>query len=643
MTRTLTSVLLGFAVTFVAAAHAVERATYNSAGGLTALIQDGAEIPIQGEFVVDFGQGVHASLQPHDQRSPIWREGRDLRWRGVSTFANGGQAQFVSAWTESADAVTLDGTVTSGGPPPAGAPPGAGRQSPLFVDSVDYVLDLPRALFAGGRVESRNTPLAQTQPANPEFFQETTDKLTIADAHKNWRLELTLDQARPITITDRWERDERSYRIRIRLGGRIWAHGDALKLGLTFRLTGRAPASVARIAIDPATVRYPFDGFGGNFCFNTQTPAADYLLENLRHGWARFELKGQLWDRERAQPGPQLVRDFELMQRVQKMGLPWIVSLWRLPERYYSDPNQKPAGSFNRKIAADRWPEFLDLIGSYLLHVKQRYGAEADMFSFNEPDLGVDIGFTGPEHRDMVKRIGAHLESLGLKTKLLLGDAANPRDSHKYVLPTAADPEAMKYVRALSFHSWNNGTPHHYRSWGEVADWLELPLIVGEAGVDPGSWRNKMFDSYAYGLREARQYQELLRDSRPQSLLFWQYTEDYGIVRVGPDRAIEPTGRYYFLKHFSNLSPLKSHVVATSSDHPDVLASAFAKGDTLTVHLVNTGPACEARIEGLPVGDWRTIVTTETEGFKESAAAPTVDGAIRLPARSFTTLVRGTP
>ncbi|ACB77344.1 hypothetical protein [Opitutus terrae] len=637
MIRPSLSLLLGLSLATLAGG--VERATYNSAGALTALICDGAEVPVRGEFVVEFGQGVRSSLQPHDQRSPIWREGRELRWRGVSTFANSSQAQFAAAWTEAEDGVALVGSATAGGPPPAGAPAAATRAWPLLVESVDYVIDLPRTLFAGGRIDGTSAALATTRPSNPQFFQATVDRLAFVDAQQNWRLELQLDQPRAVTVSDRWENDDRSYRVRIRLGGGLWPHGESFKLAVNFKLSGRAHASLAHVTIDPHTPRYPFDGFGGNFCFNTQTPVADYLLENLEHAWARFELKGVAWDRERDQPGPQLVRDFELMQRVQRMGLPWIISLWRLPERYYSDPNQKPAGTFHRKIADARWPEFLDLIGSYLLHLKKNYGAEPDMFSFNEPDLGVDIGFNGPEHRDMIKRIGAHLESLGLKTRLLLGDTANPRDSHKYVLPTAADPAAMRYVRALSFHSWGNGTPQQYRAWGDVADWTQLPLLVGEAGVDPGSWRNRMFDSYAYGLREARQYQELLRDTRPQTLLFWEYTEDYGVVRVGDDQRLEPTGRFYFLKHFSNLSPRHGQVVASSSDQPDVLVSAFAKGDVLVVHLVNTGPACEAQLAGLPAGPWRQIVTTETEGFKE-APAPTLDAPLALPARSFTTLVR---
>ncbi len=631
MTKLALPLLLGLAV--LTASRASERATYNSAGALTGFIWDGATLPLKGEFVVDFGHGVSATLQPHDQRSPISRDLPALRWRGISTFPNGTQAQFEASWTEMQDRLSLVGSVTAGGPTG-----GAGRA--LQVESVDYVLDVPRAEFVGGRVQPGDISLSAARPASPVFFRQTTDSLRFVDAKGNWKLELKLDHPREITVTDFWAGKERAYRVRIRLGGGVWTQGDTLPLGLTLAVTGRASAAPARIAVDPAQARYEFDGFGGNFCFANGTPATDYLLENLQHAWARFEFKGELWDRERAAPGPQLRRDFELMQRVQQKGLPWILSLWRLPEHYYSDPYQKPAGTFHRQIAADRWPEFLDLLGSFLLHLKNHYNAEPDLFSFNEPDLGVDIGFSGPEHRDMVKRIGAHLQSLGLKTQLLLGDAANPRDSHLYVLPTAADPEATAYVGAISFHSWGNGTPAQYRAWGDVADWLQKPLLVGEAGVDPGAWRNRAFDSYAYGLREAQQYQELLRDTRPQSLLFWEYTEDYGLVRVREDRSIEPTGRFYLIKHFANLTPLHSRAVESSSDQSDVLVSAFAKDASLVVHVLNTGPARDALLQGLPAGRWRQVVTTENSGWKESTWEHTPARALPLAARSFTTLVR---
>ncbi len=621
--------ILVFAAFLPAALPAIERATYNSAGALTALLHDGLELPVRGEFAVDFGHDLHASLQPHDQRSPISREDLQLHWRGSATFPNSAQARFDVAWNESAGALALTGSVTAGDPAHQ-------RQSPLDVVSVDFVLDVPRAHFAGGELVGFPGGPTRIGAERFEAVRETTDQLVFTDAAQNWRLRLALDRARTVTVSDHWDNDGRWCRVRIQLAAGPWPHDTTHTLGLELQLTGRASAPAARLVVDRFDVRQNFAGFGGNFCFGTQTRSADFLLENFRHGWARFELKGSLWDRERAHPGPQLRRDFELIQRAHRLGIPWAISLWRLPERYYADPHRKAPGSFNRKIAADRWPEFLELIGSYLLHLKNEYGAEADLFSFNEPDLGVDIGFTATEHRDAIKRIGAHLASLGLKTKLLLGDTANPRDTHRYILPTAADSEAMNYVGALSFHSWGNGSPEQYRAWGEAARWLGRPLLVGEAGVDPSSWRNRMFDSYAYGLREMKQYHELLRHARPQSLLFWEYTDDYGLLRVRDDGTVEPTGRFHLMKHFGALAPLQSEIVGSDSDQPDVLVTAFAKDEKLTIHVLNLGPARTATLEGLPPGSYRTAITTESDGFVESPAAP-LPSSLTLPARSFTT------
>jgi len=637
MTKKIVVLLLGFATACLAS----ERASYDSAGALTSLISGGVELQVHGGFVVKFTGGPSAVVQPHDQRSPITRAGLERRWEGSASFPNGSQAQFAVAWTESDAGVALDGSITA---KPA-FPGAAAARFPLDVESVDYVLDLPRASFAGGHMEPSGQQLSQAKPADPVFFRATAANLAFVDAQGNWRLSITLDQPRPLTVTDTWDSTGRFYRVRIGLQSGPWMPANSLKLGMTLSLTGSPAAALARLSVDPAAKLYPFDGFGGNYRIYADSPVADYTLDNLRLSWARFEFKAVIWDHERsaADPGPQLRRDFELMQRVQRMGVPWIISLWFLPERFYTDPNQRPFGTFGRQISPDRWPEFLDLLGSYLVYLKVHYGAEPDLFSFNESDLGVNIGFTAETHRDEIKRVGAHLASLGLKTKMLLGDTANPRDSHAFTLAAAADPEAMRYVGAVSFHSWGNGTPAQYEAWADVATWLHLPLLVAEAGVDPGSWRNNMYDSYDYGLKEARQFQDLLRFARPQALIYWQFTDDYGLVHVGPGGAIEPTGRFWLMKQFVNLSPQKSEVVGTSSDQSDVEISAFARDASLVVHILNLGADREAAISGLPAGPWRTVTTTESAGYQEADAKPG-EGAgprtLHLPARSLTTLVR---
>lgn len=625
-------VALTLAAAGVSLAGAAERASYDSAGKLTSLIFDGAELEVRAGLAVVFEGGVEVPLQPHDQRAPITRDGLASRWTGTTSFPNGASAQFAVAWTESDDGIKLESSVTNPG------------QFPLDVKSLDYVIDLPRELLVGGTLEPGGIALPATNPGDAVFFRGTAARLAFADARQNWTVALAFDRERPVTVTDRWDRDGRSYRVRVQLKSGLWPGNEAVASAITLAPGGSASAAAAHLTIDPAARGYRFDGYGGNLCWGNDNAVTDYMLEHLRLAWSRHELKAIFWDRERAAPGPQLRRDFELMQRVQRSGVPWIISVWRLPERFYTDPNQKPFGAFARQIAADRWDELLELFGSYLLHVKQNYGAEPDLFSFNEPDLGVSVGFTAETHREMTRRVGAHLAALGLKTRMLLGDTANPRDSHRYVLATAADAEAMRHVGAVSFHSWNNGTPEQYRAWGDVAEWLRLPLLVGEAGVDPGAWRNHAYDSYDYGLDEAKQALELLRYARPTASLYWQFTQDYGLARLDENGGVQPTGRFWLMKHFTDLTPGGGDVVASSSDQADVLVSAFRRGETLAVHVLNLGPARAATLDGLPAGAWRIVVTTEAAGFQESnsgAAAGAGAGtkSLTLPARSLTSLV----
>lgn len=296
-----------------------------------------------------------------------------------------------------------------------------------------------------------------------------------------------------------------------------------------------------------------------------------------------------------------------------------------------------------------QWAELLESIGSYLLHAKQQYGAEPDLFSFNEANIGVYVLFTPEEHAQAIKSIGAHLAKLGLKTKMLLGDATGPKGTYVYSLPGANDPEALKYAGAVAFHSWGGATSEQYAAWGDVAEWLNLPLLVTEVGADAFAWRNRMYDSYSYGLREVKMYQELLLYARPQGFMQWEYTADYSLVRVrnnaaGPE--LEPSARFYFLKQFSNLTPRNADVLETSSDQANVLLTAFSGNErgkpALTLHIANLGVQSEVAIEGLPsdMAEMRAVRTTEERHYEELAPVKVVNGkaTVHAAARSMITL-----
>jgi O-glycosyl hydrolase len=331
------------------------------------------------------------------------------------------------------------------------------------------------------------------------------------------------------------------------------------------------------------------------------------------------------------------------------MGVPYVISIWALPKWLYENPPRRARQS-RRRIDPDKWDELLECLGSYLEYAKRTYGVEPDLFSFNEANIGVDVLLTAEEHREAIKRIGAHFSKLGLKTRMLLADATGPRGTHTYALPAANDPEALKYCGAIGFHSWGGAQPEQYAAWGDLAKRLKLPLLVAELGVDAGAWRTKAFDSYHYAMREVRMYQELLLHARPQGTMQWEFTSDYGIAKakkVGAGKVeVVPGVRFYFVKHFCNLTPQGADALATSSDNAKVLFTALRGEDdgepAYTLHVANLGPARVATIAGIPasVELLRAVRTSEKEHFQELAAAQPDKGTIKLElaAQSLLTL-----
>src|ERR1019366_5681794 len=418
----------------------------------------------------------------------------------------------------------------------------------------------------------------------------------------------------------------------------------------------------ANLKVDTATKRYSFQGVGGNYCFNIESPVAQYTLNNLKVAWGRTEMSLSYWEpdehaaapadidyfKQREQAYPRLRLEMQMGKQLQDKGIPFVASVWAIPEWAYTDPGPAPRRANRRHIAPDKMEELVNSIVSYLRYARQQYGAEPDLFSFNEANIGVDVLLTPEEHRDMIKRLGAAFETAGLKTRLLLGDATGPRNTHEVALAAAEDPEAMKYVKAVGFHSWGGGTPEQYRAWGDLAEWLQLPLLVTELGVDAQAYQGGMYDSFHYGLSEVRMYQELLLYARPQATEQWEFTADYGMVhterRADGGVDLVPTSRFWLVKHFTDLTPHNSDALATASDNDKVLLTAFAQGPDgrriYALHVANMAAARQVAIEGMPDAEFRAVRTSENENFQELPAVRPQGGVLRfeMPARSLLTL-----
>jgi hypothetical protein len=608
-------------------AAGTEKAAYDSNGRVMAMISDAGDVGIATNFVAVLPNQKRVPLLVRREGGGARRQGMSLAWSAPFTLPDGGRGTIEWKSVEDDAGLTYSSIVTA--------------QSALDLAAIEFVVDLPRKMFAGGSVSAGGAaPVKLARTRTPILFSGETASLHFADQSGTAAFDLRFDKPAQVSVVDRWDAQGRSFQVRTAMLRGFLESGATASLAAAMRLTNHPPAPApVHLTVDTAEPRFHFDGFGGDYCWNNQSAAAAYTLKNLKLGWARSELKAQQWDRQRGNPGPEIRADLETMRRFQQMGVPYVISIWWLPERFYTDAYEKPRSAHFRIINPEKWDELLDLVGSYLQYAKKEYGVEPDLFSFNEANIGIYVGLTPETHLEAIKRFGAYFRKSGLKTRMLLGDATGPRDTYKFALDAAADPEALQYVGAVGFHSWGGGTPEQYAAWGDLAEWLHLPLLVTELGVDAAAYYSRSYDSYDYGLREARMTQELLEYARPQGTQFWQFTNDYSLVRTRPDGTVEPTARFWLMKQFTDLTPHGSDGLASTSDEEDVLVSAFRKGDTYAVQILNLGAGRTATIEGLPAGAWHVTQTTETAQFQQRPAIQTP--SLELPARSLVTLTLG--
>jgi hypothetical protein len=460
------------------------------------------------------------------------------------------------------------------------------------------------------------------------------------------------------------------YGLYVSLSGAL-SKGEAVTLGATFQVEGHVDRAPARLAVSTSGRRHAFEGFGGNYCFNLDSPVTDYTLRDLCSHWARIEMKLGAWapdpiaadDASAWQgcatndvEGSDLHRGMLIAQELTQRSVPLMISLWRLPEWLYA-----PAGgpvAAPRRVAEYRWDSLLGAIGSYLLHLKTRYSVEPVLFSFNESDAGVDVQFTAAEQTEMIRRVGSHFHRLGLRTQLAAGDTGSPRgQAVEFAAAPLRDRAARRYVGAISFHAWGGASPDEYAAWARLAREYRLPLLAAEIGYD-SDWRSApaWFNTPLYAMRELRLLQDLVARGHVTGGMYWELTGDYAPVQtamVGTNGTpiLEPTQRYANLRQFCNLTPSPAQTLTATSSCGQVVVTAFegkvAGRRGYVVHIANLGPGREATLTGLPrsVTAARAVRSTERERCRELPDVPVRDGTVslELPSRSLLTLVTRAP
>lgn len=438
---------------------------------------------------------------------------------------------------------------------------------------------------------------------------------------KDRKLTIEIDQSLEIIVTTDPKTGDTGIYFTLK-SGRATA-GDKISKTFTILATGTPDTQTAHLKLFPDYPGNAFLGMGGNFRLQnpkTDPPVIDYCLKNMEVRMGRVEMPWRFWHGsdsinplEAARKGeihPRVKSAMEMAQRLHQMGMPVLLAAWFPPqwaaEGEVSWRAQNPDGSFGNPLRQDRAVEIYASITDYILYLKEAYGVEVEMFSFNESDLGINVRQTAEEHAILIKGLGAQMKSKGLKTKLLLGDTADG-NGYDFVNVALDDPETWQYIGAVSFHSWRGWEKETLLEWFEAADRINVPLIIGEGSIDAAAWRYPgIFEEAHYAMEEIKLYTRILSICQPQSILQWQLTADYSPLSGGgvfgnDSTELRPTQRFWNLKQLA-ATPANLFAMPLTCDNSEMFVAAL--GDTekevYAFHLVNDGPTRKVVLVGLP-------------------------------------------
>ena len=123
-------------------------------------------------------------------------------------------------------------------------------------------------------------------------------------------------------------------------------------------------------------------------------------MQNLRVAWGRVEFPWRFWQPEEnvdpvaaAKDGKlnlHVQQSMEMAARLGKMGIPIILSGWFPPQwAVVGKLNMRPQnGVWGNQLDSSKMTKIYKSITDYILYLKNNYGAEVALFSFNESDLG---------------------------------------------------------------------------------------------------------------------------------------------------------------------------------------------------------------------------------------------------------------
>lgn len=528
---------------------------------------------------------------------------------------------------------------------------------------VFFCIDLPVDDFAAGNLRffgAKNRALNNLVPAN-KSYTDTAKGIEFVLPKRT--LKITFDDASQVMVKTTVNDDKKVLQLYVAVKTGGLHKGDELQKNFSISALGEIDRSPVTLALNTSQTGRLFAGLGGNFRLQnpkTDPQVIDYCLANLRVAYSRVEMPWRFWQPDKdvdptltADSGklhPAVKKAMAMAHRLDSMGIPIILSAW-FPPNWAAEGkvNFKPVnGVWGNPLNKNNMDAIYKSIADYVLYLKNKFGIEVKLFSFNESDLGINVRLTPQDHDDFIKGCGAYFAAHGLKTKMLLGDNSDAT-TYKFIYPALDDPDAKPYIGAVSFHSWRGCDQPTLEKWAAAATKLNVPLLVGEGSIDAAAYSYPdIFQEQMYALKEIGLYMRLLSVCQPLSILQWQLTADYspliGGGIFGNNEPLHPGQRFWNLKQLS-ITPKDLFAMPITSDKTNIACAALgdnSKG-VYAIHLVNNGTTRNVTLTGLPGGvkQLKLYTTTKELNMKDGGVVQVKNGQAKftLLTTSYTTLI----
>jgi len=228
--------------------------------------------------------------------------------------------------------------------------------------------------------------------------------------------------------------------------------------------------------------------------------------------------------------------------------------------------------------------EYAEFATSYLLHLKNKHGIEADyQVICNEP--ANNNAFRPPVVARMIRTLGPRLAELGLRTQIEFPDGVNARSAWQFIQHVGDDPRVWRYVGVLSYHLY--GTTEPFRT--QIRDLAIAKGIPSAQSEQMGSKFDRMYDDLTNG-----------------GVSYWSVYGWGNVIEIAHDGVSFLPGRdYWRLRQITHYVRPGAVRIRAGSDEPSLRALAFTHKNGTTVVLLNTARGAAQRtvtVGPLPAG-----------------------------------------